>query len=495
MNLAWVATAALAAAMLSSCGKQADTTAEKVATDVKDKVVADAKAVEALAKEKEAQEIGIDAYEFAYPLVTMELTRRVSTNATAPEGSKAPMGQFAKLRGYPAVDNHAVTAPNADTLYTIVWLDVSKEPWIVSAPDMKGRFFLLPMLDGWTTVFADPGKRTTGTAAQKFAVTGPGWNGTLPAGVTEYKSATGMVWLLGRIYCTGTPEDYKAVHALQDKMTAVPLSAYGKPYTPAPGSVDPSIDMKTSIRDQVNAMDAASYFKLFAELMKANPPTAEDSPMVAKLAKIGIVPGQDFDASKLDPAVAKGLAAAPKPAQDKIMAWMKEGVVVGDAKVDNGWYFTTKTGLYGTSYRQRALVTAIGLGANRPQDAVYPTSEGPDILKKYSGEKKYVMHFDKGELPPVDGFWSLTMYDASYFFVPNPINRYTVSQRNKLKVNADGSVDLYIQNESPGTDKEQNWLPAPRDTFILMMRLYWPKEKSPSILDGSWKIPPVKEVS
>jgi hypothetical protein len=481
--------------MLSSCGKQADTTAEKVATDVKDKVVADAKAVEALAKEKEAQEIGIDAYEFAYPLVTMELTRRVSTNATAPEGSKAPMGQFAKLRGYPAVDNHAVTAPNADTLYTIVWLDVSKEPWIVSAPDMKGRFFLLPMLDGWTTVFADPGKRTTGTAAQKFAVTGPGWNGTLPAGVTEYKSATGMVWLLGRIYCTGTPEDYKAVHALQDKMTAVPLSAYGKPYTPAPGSVDPSIDMKTSIRDQVNAMDAASYFKLFAELMKANPPTAEDSPMVAKLAKIGIVPGQDFDASKLDPAVAKGLAAAPKPAQDKIMAWMKEGVVVGDAKVDNGWYFTTKTGLYGTSYRQRALVTAIGLGANRPQDAVYPTSEGPDILKKYSGEKKYVMHFDKGELPPVDGFWSLTMYDASYFFVPNPINRYTVSQRNKLKVNADGSVDLYIQNESPGTDKEQNWLPAPRDTFILMMRLYWPKEKSPSILDGSWKIPPVKEVS
>ena len=495
MNLAWLATAALAAAMLSSCGKQADTTAEKVATDVKDKVVADAKAVEALAKEKEAQEIGIDAYEFAYPLVTMELTRRVSTNATAPEGSKAPMGQFAKLRGYPAVDNHAVTAPNADTLYTIVWLDVSKEPWIVSAPDMKGRFFLLPMLDGWTTVFADPGKRTTGTAAQKFAVTGPGWNGTLPAGVTEYKSATGMVWLLGRIYCTGTPEDYKAVHALQDKMTAVPLSAYGKPYTPAPGSVDPSIDMKTSIRDQVNAMDAASYFKLFAELMKANPPTAEDSPMVAKLAKIGIVPGQDFDASKLDPAVAKGLAAAPKPAQDKIMAWMKEGVVVGDAKVDNGWYFTTKTGLYGTSYRQRALVTAIGLGANRPQDAVYPTSEGPDILKKYSGEKKYVMHFDKGELPPVDGFWSLTMYDASYFFVPNPINRYTVSQRNKLKVNADGSVDLYIQNESPGTDKEQNWLPAPRDTFILMMRLYWPKEKSPSILDGSWKIPPVKEVS
>ena len=273
------------------------------------------------------------------------------------------------------------------------------------------------------------------------------------------------------------------------------ILATGKPYTAAPGVVDPSIDMKTSIRDQVNAMDAASYFKLFAQLLKANPPVAEDAPMVAKLAKIGIVPGQDFDASKLDPAVAKGLAAVPKPAQEKIMVWLKEGVVAGDMKLTDGWAFTTKTGLYGTSYRQRALVTTIGLGANRPQDAVYPTSEGPDLVKKYSGAKKYVLHFNKGELPPVDGFWSLTMYDANYFFVPNPINRYTVSQSNKLKANADGSIDLYVQNASPGKDKEQNWLPAPKDDFILMMRLYWPKEKPPSILDGSWKIPPVKEAS
>jgi hypothetical protein len=482
-------------AALIGCGQKVDTAADKAATDAKEKVVADAKAAEALVKEKEAQETAIEAYIYAYPLVTMELTRRVSTNVVSPEGSKAPMFQFAKLRGYPAVDDHTVTAPNADTLYTIVWLDVTKEPWIVSAPDMKGRFFLLPMLDGWTTVFADPGKRTTGTAAQKFAITGPGWTGTLPAGVTEYKSATGLVWLLGRIYCTGTPEDYKAVHALQDQMTAVPLSSYGKPYTAPPGVVDPSVDIKTSIRDQVNAMDAASYFKLAAQLMKTNPPTAEDAPMVAKLAKIGIVPGQDFDASKLDPAVAKGLAGAPKPAQGKIMGWMKEGIVAGDLKFKDGWMFTTDTGTYGTKYRQRALITAIGLGANLPQDAVYPTSEGPDIVKTYSGDKKYVMHFNKGEMPPVDGFWSLTMYDGDYFFVPNPINRYTVSQRSKLKANADGSFDLYVQNESPGKDKEQNWLPAPKDKFILMLRLYWPKEKPPSILDGSWKIPAVKEAS
>jgi hypothetical protein len=174
---------------------------------------------------------------------------------------------------------------------------------------------------------------------------------------------------------------------------------------------------------------------------------------------------------------------------------MKEGVVAGDFKLKNGWLFTTKTGLYGTGYRQRALVTAIGLGANRPQDAVYPTSEGPDILQKYSGAKKYVMHFNKGELPPVDGFWSLTMYDAAYFFVPNALNRYTLSQRNKFKTNADGSIDLYIQNESPGPGNEDNWLPAPKDSFILMMRLYWPKEKSPSILNGTWTVPRVKDAS
>lgn len=494
-SIGWIFALAVIASGLPGCDQKADTAAGKAVAEVKEKAAAVAKDAEALVKEKEAQETAIDAYMYAYPLVTMELTRRVSTNVAAPEGSKAPMGQFAKLRGYPAVDNHTVTAPNADTLYTIVWLDVSKEPWIVSAPDMRGRFFLLPMLDGWTTVFADPGKRTTGTKAQKFAITGPGWSGKLPAGVTEYRSATGMVWLLGRIYCTGTSADYKAVHALQDKMTAVPLSSYGKPYTPVPGTVDSSIDMKTAIRDQVNAMDASSYFKLAAELMKVNPPTADDAPMVQKLAKIGIVPGQDFDASKLDPAVAKGLAAAPKPAQEKIMVWLKEGVVAGDMKLTDGWVFTTKTGLYGTNYRQRALVTAIGLGANRPQDAVYPTSEGPDILKSYDGANKYVMHFNKGELPPVDGFWSLTMYDANYFFVPNPINRYTVSQRNKLKRNADGSVDLYIQNKSPGKSKEANWLPAPKDKFILMLRLYWPKEKSPSILDDTWKIPRVKQIS
>lgn len=433
--------------------------------------------------------LATDAYIYGYPLVTMEMTRRVITNVAAPEGTRAPMGQIIKLRHYPDAAFRDVTAPNADTLYTTAFFDVGKEPWVLSLPDMKDRYFLMPMLDGWTTVFQVPGKRTTGTAAQTYAITGPGWSGTLPAGVKEYKSPTSMVWLLGRIYCTGTPEDYAEVHALQDQVKLVPLSAYGKPYTPPAGKVDPAIDMKTAVRDQVNRMDAVAYFTLLAELMKTNPPSAADASALAKFASIGLVPGQDFDASKLRADFAKRI---PEIANDRIMIQFKINKDVHDI---DGWGFTTKTGIYGTDYLMRALITAIGLGANRPQDAVYPTSQKDGDGRAYDGANKYVMRFAKGQLPPVEGFWSLTMYDGGYFFVPNPINRYSVSARQHLKANPDGSVDLYIQKDSPGADKESNWLPAPAGKFILMLRMYWPDETNPSIIDGTWTIPPVRKVS
>ncbi|MCW2081459.1 UNVERIFIED_ORG: hypothetical protein M2193_003634 [Bradyrhizobium japonicum] len=333
-----------------------------------------------------------------------------------------------------------------------------------------------------------PGKRTTGTGAQTYAITGPGWKGSLPAGVKEYKSPTSIVWLLGRIYCTGTPEDYAEVHKLQDEFKLVPLSSYGKPYTPPPGTVDLSIDMKTAVREQVNKMDAAEYFTLLCKLMKDNPPAAEDAAELARFSKIGIVPGQDFDASKLK---ADFVKRVPEIAFDRIMLQFK---VNKDVQNINGFVYTTKTGLYGTNYLMRAFITAIGLGANRPQDAVYPTSTKDGEGKTYNGANKYVLRFAKGQLPPALGFWSLTMYDSNYFFVSNPIDRYSISARQSLKANADGSTDLYIQKDSPGKDKESNWLPAPDGDFILMMRLYWPTEKNPSIINGSWKIPPVKKV-
>jgi hypothetical protein len=432
--------------------------------------------------------LATDAYIYGYPLVTVEMTRRVITNVAAPVGTRGPMGQIIKLRQYPDASFRDITAPNADTLYTTAFFDVGKEPWVLSIPDMNGRYALFPMLDGWTTVFQAPGKRTTGTGAQTYAITGPGWKGTLPAGVKEYKSPTNIVWLLGRIYCTGTPEDYAEVHKLQDEFKLVPLSSYGKPYTPPAGTVDPSIDMKTAVREQVNRMDAVAYFTLLCKLMKDNPPAAADAPQLAKFASIGIVPGQDFDATKLK---ADFVKRVPEVGFDRIMLQFK---INKDVKDESGWAYTTKTGIYGTDYLMRALVTAIGLGANRPQDAVYPTSLKDGEGRKYNGENKYVMHFPEGQLPPAQGFWSLTMYDSSYFFVNNPLNRYSISARQHLKSNPDGSTYLYIQKDSPGKDKESNWLPSPSGDFILMMRLYWPREKNPSIIDGSWKIPPVKKV-
>lgn len=442
----------------------------------------------------EARDIAVDAYVYGYPLVTMEMTRRVMTNVVDPVGTRAPMGTLVRLREYPNASFKDVTAPNADTLYTTAWVDVSKEPWVISIPDAQDRYYLFPMLDGWTNVFQVPGKRTTGTGPQKYAITGPGWKGTLPAGVKEYKSPTSMVWILGRIYCTGTPEDYAAVHKMQDAVSLVPLSSYGKAFTPARGRVDPSIDMHKSVRDQVNALSANEYFTLLAKLMVDNPPAAADAPMVARMARIGVVPGQSFDAGRLGAESATAVNEAPRMAFGKIMGWMKESVAEGINKDINGWVFTTKTGLYGTEYTQRALVTAIGLGANRPQDAVYPTTEVDGTGQPYMGTNKYVMHFEKGQMPPVNGFWSLTMYNGEYFFVDNPLNRYTLSARNTFKTNADGSVDLYLQHENPGPEKESNWLPAPQGRFIPMLRLYWPKETSPSIINGSWTIPAIKKV-
>src|SRR4051812_46542291 len=224
--------------------------------------------------------IASDAYIFGYPLVTMEMTRRVITNVVEPEGTRGPMGHIIKLREYPNASFRDITAPNADTLYTTAFFDVGKEPYVLSTPDMNGRYFLLPMLDGWTNVFQVPGSRTTGTGAQTCAITGPGWSGKLPEGVKEYKSPTDIVWLLGRIYCTGTPEDYAAVHKLQDEISIVPLSSYGKTYKPAAGKVDPKIDMKTAVREQVNALSVDDYFNLLAKLMKDNPPAETDKPIV-----------------------------------------------------------------------------------------------------------------------------------------------------------------------------------------------------------------------
>jgi hypothetical protein len=349
---------------------------------------------------------------------------------------------------------------------------------------MKGRYALFPMLDGWTTVFQVPGKRTTGTAAQTYAITGPGWKGTLPAGVKEYKSPTSIVWLLGRIYCTGTPEDYAEVHKLQDEFKLVPLSSYGKAYAPPPGKVDPSIDMKTPPKVQVDTMPAGKYFAYAAELLKVNPPHITDEPIVAQMKRIGIEPGKSFDIEKVAPAVKKALEGTPEAGR-KLMEWK----VATLARVANNWSMNTDTmGVYGNYYLKRAIITQFGLGANVPEDATYPMNLTDETGKPLDGSNKYTLHFEKGNTPPADAFWSVTLYDADGFQVANPLNRFAVSSWMPFKYNADGSLDLYFQNETPGKEKEANWLPAPRSPFNICMRLYGPKSDA---LTGKWNPPAV----
>jgi len=456
--------------------------------------------------EVEAFKNGVEAYLFGYPLVLMDVTKQVGSQPNAP-GPHGVVNQFYNMWTYPDPSFTIVVSPNADTLYSIAFLDLSKEPVVLHVPDTKGRYYLMPMLDAWTNVFASPGKRTTGTKAGDFAIAGPGWKGALPQGVKKIQSPTNMAWIIGRTQCNGKA-DYAAVNAIQRQYTLTPLSSFGKPYTP-PGSgpADPSVDVKTPPVTQVAKMDAAAFFARLALLMKDNPPAPADAPMVKKLAGLGIVPGKPFDPSAVDPMVMKGLEkavwwvkaffdAAAKGTQGTIGegALTREVLeVLNNAmrrvlmNVKNGWMIPPmKLGNYGTDYALRAYVALYGLGANLPADAVYPSAQKDARGGQLNGAHRYVLRFAPGRTPPVNAFWSLTMYNSKQAFVPNPIDRYAIGDRDKLKFNPDGSLDIHIQNESPGKDRESNWLPAPKDDFNVILRLYWPQK---SILDGSW-VPP-----
>jgi hypothetical protein len=442
----------------------------------------------------EAQQIATDAYVYGYSLVTTDVTRVQMSNVPKVERLTAPIGQFINVPRYPPADYRGVSAPNADTLYSLAWLDLA-EPQVFSHPDMGSRFFLFEVTDLWMSDSgSSPSTRTAGGKAANYLFTGPGWKGEVPAGVKHLPVATRYLVILGRTYADGTEEDYKAVNALQAQYKITPLSAWGKPNTPfAPPVIDPGFSMTDKPQQVILAMGTEGYFDLMAKLMGgAAPPAAEDAPMLANMAKLGIVPGKPFEMSKLDPAVQAMLKDLPQTALKKIEA-NKDRM----GEVVNGWVVSKGLGAYGTSYLKRATVAAFGWPANQEKDAVYPYTEVDSAGQKLNGANKYTLTFAKDATPPVSGFWSITMYmiDQGWWFVPNALNKFTVSARNNPKPNADGSLTLYFQNESPGADKEANWLPAPKGDFLPMLRMYWPKEASPSILDGSWKPPAVVRVN
>lgn len=438
--------------------------------------------------EEAAYEIGVEAYVYLYPLITMDVTRRVMSNL--PSGQKpgvGPMNEFQHFRAFPTVDFRDVVRPNFDTLYSVAWLDLTREPAVVSVPDTEGRYYLLPMLDMWTDVFAVPGKRTSGTGAGQYAVVPPGWAGRLPAGIERIDSPTRYVWIIGRTQTNGT-NDYDAVNKVQDGYKITALSKWGKKAEPVKFVADPTVEMKIPPMEQVNGMTAAEYFAYGAELMKLHPPHVTDWSQVERMKRIGLEAGKSFDWAKTSPEIRAALEQA-----------MKNGLQVVKDKAANltttvaGWQINRDTmGVWGNFYLKRAGICLYGLGANHPEDAIYPVLAADGDGKPLDGANKYVIHFTKDGLPPVNAFWSITMYDADGFMVPNKINRYAIGDRDALKYNADGSLDIYMQSESPGADKESNWLPSPaKGNFGPTMRMYAPKA---SVIDGTWAPPAVKRV-
>ena len=437
--------------------------------------------------DQEAYELGLETYSYFYPLLTMDLTRRQMTNSRAAgKPGHGPANTFSHMRAYPEADFKGVVRPNFDTLYSSAWLDLREEPLVVSLPDTNGRYYLLPILDMWTDVFAVPGWRTSGTGAQSFALVPQGWSGELPQGVQRIDVPTPYAWIIGRIKTDG-PQDYEAVHRIQDEISLVPLSMLGKSGFEPPVENDASVDLVTPPLEQINSMSASAFFSRAAELMKEIPPHVSDWSMIEKLKKIGFVAGNSFDFESLDKETRDNVERGTKDA----LANLKKRIA-SIGRFENGWVITTDViGVYGNCYINRAVISMAGLGANPPEDAVYPLNISDEDGDKLSGDKKYVLHFDSDKLPPVSAFWSLTMYDEDGFQCANSLNRFAISSWMPLKKNSDGSLDLYIQHENPGKDKEANWLPAPaKGNLGLTMRLYAPHL---SVLNREWAPPAIKK--
>jgi len=419
--------------------------------------------------------VGQDAYVYGYPMMLVDATKESSFRGTT--------NRFEYLPNTPAAGDRAVVRPNVDTLYTSAFLDLSAEPVVIHMPDTHGRYDVMEMMDANTNVFAAPGKRTTGTGAHDYLVVGPGWKQKvqLLAGMSKIDAPTNMVWVLNRTQVDG-PKDTAAVNAIQRQFSIAPWSEWPHGAIAAQPAKAADLQAHETPPDQVRSMSAAAYFDKLALLLRDNPPPAPDQDVLNRFATIGLVPGKAFNPGP-------DMALALERAKDNaVLAIDDNAEHLG--KVVNGWHILNESiGTYGSNFMDRAAVATYGLGANLPEDAVYPSTRVDAAGNPLTGEKKYVIHFAKDQVPPVNAFWSLTMYDHAGYFVPNALDRYA-ARDTLLTKNPDGSIDLYLQTASPGKEHEANWLPAPRKgPFSLLLRMYWPKRP---VLDGSYQPPAVQ---
>lgn len=435
--------------------------------------------------EEKAFQIGVQAYVFGYPLVLMETTREIFTHVPYPWRGRAPINEFAHLFQFVNDTFTNFVSPNVDVLYSVAWLDLKREPVILHVPDTNGRYYVLPLIDAWTNVFYSIGKRTTGTQTGDFVIVGPGWRGMLPKGLPVIKVPTDMVWAFGRIECRG-PMEYTAVNDIQRQFRITPLHQYGRPpgpspYSPVQGHLNPSM----TPQEQVDTMDARTFFNKLSKAMRSNPPAPADAPMAEMLRSIGISHNVlNLDINYLGEAAVYELQRSIQVAQESI-----DPNIIKSQSMVNGWVIfpPKEMGNYGTNYLLRAIVSKVALGANLAADTVYAYAHVDNNGYRLNGTYNYVLHFNKDEFPPVNAFWSVTMYNRKHQLVKNPWHLYGISSHGKIINNEDGSLDIFFQRQPP-KDQNVNWLPVPEGDFHLILRMYWPKQ---SVLDSTWKPPAV----
>lgn len=434
------------------------------------------------ARENDAYTIGVQAYIYGLAPVIMERTEKrfVST----PGMGHAPINQFGHATRLATPNDTDVVAPNADTLYSVAWLELGNGPVVLHVPDTIERYYVMQLLDAYTNTFDSVGRRTTGTGEGNFAIVGPGWNGSLPTDVKRIRSPTNTVWIIGRVLVNGE-SDLPDVLALQEQFTLTPLEKYEMPATNVKNQT------LADFNKMVASPDAQEKLRFFEELrvaLKNNPPPQGEAALMALFDRIGLGKNETPYGTDLDPAVADGLSRAIKDANQIIdNKWKTEtGMNI------NGWVYKTNTGTYGYDDLLRAAVTKGSLGNNLPQEAIYAKAITDCDGNQLNGASKFVMHFANGMTPPVDTFWSLTMYNSTtYMLVPNDIKRYAIGDRTPgLQYNPDGSLDIYIQHDKPAN--ESNWLPTPEGNFYIILRMYQPRS---DVLNGTYQIPPLRKVT
>jgi hypothetical protein len=426
---------------------------------------------------------GSDLYHYAYPMLLMDVTRQW----LSPEGLQAPGGWFVHARAFPDDTCTSVIFPNSDTLSSIAFVDLDDEPVVLSLPNAHGRYIAFSIRDAWSNIVAAPEGSVPSASAEPVAIVGPDWQGTLPLGLVRIDAPTNDVWIAGRIQTNGG-DDYPFVHTLQDRIELALLSAWKSgdfPVLHAP--VDLPGDPAIAPIDRLAKMPAEQYWTRFSELLKRNPPAVFDAPIVARLNTCGIVPGRSLDWMELSPEQRERLVVATLDGLTEV----EELGAIPPFEVENTWAVAYDLGKYGANYGLRAAAARLGLGANVARDGIEFIGRVDHEGELLTGRHAYVMHFDYDELPQVEAFWSLTMYSERRFFASNPIDRFAIGDRDPLVYDEDGSLDLYIQNDHPGSDRGANWLPAPAGSFSLILRLYRPDR---SVLGERWVPPRVTRI-